>query len=306
MAGKEPLFSGSPYIIELLTPKQSDERFEEKLDEFAQRYSRILTEGATVSVCDNPLGNLHFTAMEVVGFLQLQFQPERTLLHLNSFHRKPDFDDFLAEARGHGLKYLLIVSGDGSPRLPRLEPDELGMDAKTVTSVEMLRYIEKQYPGCFTCGVAFNQYEPLDSEREKLSRKLDAGARFVITQPVIGREDSVAALESLGVPVFVGAWMSKHIEPLCECIGVQRPLEARYDPLSNLGRVKEAYPGQGRSISPSSGSSGIGGASWTARLRFPQARGGRWLRRTGRAGRRSNRQRPEEDSRLRTARRKQL
>ena len=192
------VFADSPYIIELLTPKQSDEDFETKLEEFSQKYKRILDEGATVSICDNPLGNIHFTAMEVVGFLHLAFPPERTLLHLNSFHRKVDFDGFLREAHERGLKYILVVSGDGSPRLPRLEPEELGITAKTVTSVEMLRYIESEYPGHFSCGVAFNQYEPLAHEREKLRRKIDAGARFVITQPVIGREESVAALQEHG------------------------------------------------------------------------------------------------------------
>lgn len=239
------VFADSPYIIELLTPKQSDDDFETKLDHFSQKYKRILDEGATVSICDNPLGNIHFTAMEVVGFLELAFQPERTLLHLNSFHRKVDFDVFLREAREQGLKYLLVVSGDGSPRLPRLEPEELGITAKTVTSVELLRYIEREYPGHFTCGVAFNQYEPLEAEMEKLRRKLEAGARFVITQPVMGREESVAALGSAGVPIFVGAWMSRRIDPLCECIGVKKPENAAYDPVSNLQRIQDGYPGWG-------------------------------------------------------------
>ena len=131
----------TPYIIELLTPKQNDETFEQKLEQFAERYRRILDQGAVVSICDNPLGNLHFTAMEVMGAMELPFDPGRTLLHLNAFHRKVDLDAFLTEARDHGLKNLLVVSGDGGPRLPRLEPDELGSAAKSVTSVELLRYI---------------------------------------------------------------------------------------------------------------------------------------------------------------------
>ena len=61
------VFADSPYIIELLTPKQNDEDFEQKLEQFAERYRRILDQGAAVSICDNPLGNIHFTAMEVMG-----------------------------------------------------------------------------------------------------------------------------------------------------------------------------------------------------------------------------------------------
>ena len=111
--------SNTPYIIELLTPKQNDESFEEKLQRFAERYRRILDHGAVVSICDNPMGNLHFTAMEVMDAMELPLNPERTLLHLNSFHRKIDLDAFLRESCDRGLKYLLVVSGDGGPRLSR-------------------------------------------------------------------------------------------------------------------------------------------------------------------------------------------
>ncbi|HVP19669.1 MAG TPA: methylenetetrahydrofolate reductase [Spirochaetia bacterium] len=239
------LFRDSPYIIELLTPKQADEDFESKLDGFAQHYRAILDHDAVVSICDNPLGNLRFTAMEVAGFLDLPVDQERTLLHLNSFHRKEDLDGFLREARERGIRHLLAVSGDGGPRLPRLEPSELGFDTRTVTSVEILRYIEREHPGFFSCGVAFNQYEPAEHELEKLRRKLDAGAKFVITQPVVCADVAVEDLLDIGVPVFVGAWMSKRLDPLCECVGVKKPENAVYDPAENLACLDRGYPGCG-------------------------------------------------------------
>jgi methylenetetrahydrofolate reductase (NADPH) len=239
------LFDDAAYVIELLTPKQSDENFEAKLEEFARRYYTVLERGAVVSICDNPMGKLRFAALEVAEFLGLPFHPERTLLHLNSFHRKEDFDAFLGEARDRGIRHLLAVSGDGGPRLPRLEPSQLGIEGKTVTSVEILRYVEREHPGFFTCGVAFNQYEPLEDERDKLRRKLDAGAQFVITQPVLGNDSIVQELRPVGVPVFVGAWMSKKIDPLCECVGVRKPAASFYDPVENLRRVHEGYPGFG-------------------------------------------------------------
>ena len=237
------LFRDASYVIELLTPKQNDQDFEAKLEEFARRYRRILDHGAVVSICDNPLGNLHFTAMEVADFLELPLDGDRTLLHINSFHRKDDLDAFLTKARDRGIRHLLAVSGDGGPRLPKLEPSDLRLDAKVVTSVELLRYIERECPGSFTCGVAFNQYEPLEHEREKLKRKIDAGARFAITQPVVGAEAAVEDLRSEGIPVVVGAWMSKRIDPLCECVGVKKPENAVYDPATNLARIHEVYAG---------------------------------------------------------------
>jgi len=206
----------TPYVIELLTPKQSDDDFEARLEVFAERYRRILDAGAVVSIPDNPMGNVHFTAQEVVDFLALPLDPERTLLHLNSFHLKSDMDTFLGGAAERGVKNLLVISGDGGPKLPRLEPSDVGIDAKTVTSIVLLQYIEREYPGVFTCGVAFNQYEPAEYELGRLDRKLEAGARFVITQPVIGDDSIVASLGSCGVPVFIGAWMSKRVDLLLE------------------------------------------------------------------------------------------
>ena len=223
-----------PYLIELLTPRQSDEDFEGKLEIFGQRYRKIMDHGATVSIPDNPMGHVHFTAMEVVEFLGLPFDRERTLLHLNTFHRKVDLDTFLEAAATASLKHLLVVRGDGGPRLAKLEPSDIGSAAKTVTSVELLEYIRRQYPGAFTCGVAFNHYEPPEHELEKLRRKIEAGARFLITQPVIGSDSTVSSLRGFGLPVWVGAWMSRKVKLLLECVGAPSTGKIDYDPAANL------------------------------------------------------------------------
>jgi methylenetetrahydrofolate reductase (NADPH) len=235
----------TPYVIELLTPKQSDEDFEARLEVFAERYRRILDEGAVVSIPDNPMGNVHFTALEVVEFLDLPLDPERTLLHLNSFHLKTDLDAFLRGAADRGVKNVLVVSGDGGPKLPRLEPSDVGIDAKTVTSIVLLQYIEREFPGVFTCGVAFNQYEPAEHELGRLERKFEAGARFVITQPVMGHDSVVASLKSFGAPVFIGAWMSKRVDLLLECVGLEPKADEQYDPAENLALLHRTYPDYG-------------------------------------------------------------
>lgn len=238
VAGKD-----RPYIIELLTPKQSDEPLEERLEAFGQRYRRIAETDAVVSIPDNPMGNLHFTALEVAEYLSLPFDPQRTLLHLNSFHRRNDLERFLEGAAELGLRSLLVVSGDGGPRLPKLEPEDIGVEGKTVTSVELLRFVEREFPGRFDCGVAFNHYEPPEHELEKLRRKLDAGARFVITQPVIGFDRTVLSLRSFGVPVWVGAWLSKRVDLLLACVGdAGRADPPSYDPYANLSALHAGYP----------------------------------------------------------------
>lgn len=236
------------YIIELLTPKQKDiDKIDSKLRIFAERYEKILKTESMVSIPDNPLGNLHFTAMETLEYLDLKLNPEKTLLHLNSFHRKQDLDRFLKEAADKSLKYLLIVSGDGSPKLPRLEPSQLGIEAKTVTSVELLEYVNKEYQNAFIIGVAFNQYEPQKNEIEKLEKKIEAGAKFITTQPVLWsgslKDSSIEAIKKYSLPVNLGCWMSNNIQLLYECVGIEKmkPLDI-YNPLKNLKILHRLHP----------------------------------------------------------------
>jgi methylenetetrahydrofolate reductase (NADPH) len=145
-----------------------------------------------------------------------------------------------------GVQNLLCVSGDGGPRLPKLEPEDLQIDAKSVTSVELLRYIESAYAGRFTLGVAFNQYEPLEHELRKLDDKLEAGARFVATQPVLGEDARIRELLRRDLPVYLGAWMSRNVRLLEDCVGypVDDPV-ADYDPLQNLKRLQDSFSSAG-------------------------------------------------------------
>ena len=240
------VFGTSPYIVEILTPRQSEQDFESALTRFRERYNRIVEEGHVVSVPDNPMGSLHFTALEVLQYEELPVRPDQFLLHLNSFHRKVDFDDMLEQADSLGVRNILCISGDGGPRLPKLEPEDLGFDTKAVTAVELLRYIESSFPGRFTLGVAFNQYEPLDHELAKLDSKIAAGARFVATQPVIGEDAAIRELLGRDMPVYLGAWMSRKIHLLEDCVGYPMgdALEG-YNPEENLRRLHRLYKPDG-------------------------------------------------------------
>jgi len=240
---------GTPYLIELLTPKQDADDLEAQLEVFAERYQRIMNAGTAVSIPDNPMGEPRFTPLEVMDFLELPMNPERTLLHLNSFHAKADMDGFLRVAADRGFHKLLVISGDGGPKLPRLEPSDIGVDAKTVTSIVLLGYIEREFPGVFTCGVAFNQYEPPEHERERLQSKIDAGARFVITQPVLGEDPVVSSLRDFHMPAFVGAWMSKRIDLLMECVGLEPREDDAYSPYENYMLLDRTYPDFGLYLS---------------------------------------------------------
>jgi methylenetetrahydrofolate reductase (NADPH) len=261
----------SCYLVEILTPKQSEQDFEASLPIFRERYNRIVDEGHIVSVPDNPLGNLHFTALEVIQYDKLGVRPNQFLLHLNTFHRKVDLDALLEQADQMGVQNILCITGDGGPRLPKLEPEDLNVPAKSVTSVELLRYIESAYPGRFTLGVSFNQYEPLDHEFKKLESKVEAGARFAVTQPVLEENEGIRELLGRNLPVYLGAWMSRNVSVLEDCVGY--PLDhavADYNPVENLHRLQDLFSPDGYYLSLLSFK-----GSWETVLLQPKLVGGR-------------------------------
>ena len=106
-------------------------------------------------------------------------------MNLNTFHIKEELDGLLKAASNAGLKYLLIVRGDGGPALPKLNPGSIGGKRNVATSIDLLSYINTKHPDVFITGAAFNQYNPIPFETERLRQKINAGAKFVITQPVI-------------------------------------------------------------------------------------------------------------------------
>ncbi|MCX6560004.1 MAG: methylenetetrahydrofolate reductase [Candidatus Aminicenantes bacterium] len=230
------------FHVEILTPKRDSARIEEDLEKFAEKYRLVMAAGYAACITDNPMGLLSFQATEVIEISELPVAPDQILVHLNTFHTKKELDELLQAYREMGGRHLLVVSGDGSQRLHRLEPEEIGIPAVTVTSVELIRYIHREFSGAFHCGVAFNPYEPQDSELEKMRRKIDAGAEFIITQPIIGRDDRVLALKPFGRPVILDAWMSKKLHLLSECVGATIPEDTPYDPMQNLRDLRALYP----------------------------------------------------------------
>ncbi len=259
-------------FIELLALKHNVEDFEGGMEKFAERYQLFLENDMVICIPDNPMSNLSYMGTEMIEALELPVEQENIVLHLNTFHRKTDekydpakeqneqdFDILVGHAAALGIKYLLCVSGDGSERLPRLQPEDLGYDpekTKTITSVQLLEYLGRAYPGVFTLGAAFNQYEPLEAEMEKLRHKIAAGAVFIITQPVVLTESGDPALTTAnnnlremmkyaddhGLQVVLGVWMSAKMAYLIpECIGYDVDF-GNFSPVENLKVIRETYP----------------------------------------------------------------
>jgi hypothetical protein len=76
-----------------------------------------------------------------------------------------------------------------------------------------------------------------------MKQKVDAGARFAVTQPIIGKDENVDRLKDFNVAVVVEAWMSKNIDLLYRSVGKNKDEKAKnYDPIENLKALHAFYP----------------------------------------------------------------
>ena len=214
--------------VEILPPRQNTQKLLEDLERFDMKYRKILDAGYSICITDNAMGNLAFQGMELIEELNLPVKADQLMIHLNTFHSKKNLDEILISCADQGVVNLLAVSGDGNERLPRVTPEELGYpEATVVTSVELLHYINREYPGKFHLGVAFNPYEPEHHEFEKMERKIDAGAEFVITQPILGENEITRKL----IDRF--------------SVGYEIPQDSAFDPIAGLKQLQALYPNCG-------------------------------------------------------------
>lgn len=233
-----------PYLIELLTPRKSSEGISEQvLVRFAERFTRIMACGCGISIPDNPMGNLRMGALEAIELLGLEFDSERLVINLNTYHTRKQLDEILDGAVRAGVRYLLIVRGDGSPDLPRLAPGSIGGKFNVASSADLIGFINSTYQEKFFTGAAFNHYNPINVELMRLNKKIAAGARFVVTQPVIGAESRLDQLKTLDIPLVVEAWMSNNIDLFSHSVGDDTLEVGGYDPAANLQLLHESFPG---------------------------------------------------------------
>ena len=233
------------YHVEVLPPKQDSEKLEKDLETFSNKYLRVMDSGYCACITDNAMGLLSFQGTEMIEELNLPIMPEQVMIHLNTFHTKDDLDNILNICKTKGIRYLLIITGDGSERLPKLQPSDVGAsDVESVTTVELLKYINREYPDTFVLGVAFNPYEPEEHEFEKMERKIKTGATFIITQPLIEKNEIVDRLieKYPEIQVIVEAWMSRKLHLLSEAVGYEIPENTEFDPISTLKILHKLYP----------------------------------------------------------------
>ncbi|MGD9363325.1 MAG: methylenetetrahydrofolate reductase [Desulfobacterales bacterium] len=232
------------YMVELLSPKRSaGDQMESFLDRFAERYRRILDAGCGLSIPDNPMGQPRLGALESIQLRGLSVDPAKVVMNLNTFHTKNELDGLLQNAAQANLKYILVIRGDGGPLLSKLDPKSVGGKLSVATSIDLIRYINKEFSDQFITGTAFNPYNRMPFELNRMKQKIDAGAKYVVTQPIIGQDENVDKLKDFNIPIVVEAWMSKNIDLLYRSVGKDKDERAeKYDPTENLKALHASYP----------------------------------------------------------------
>jgi len=233
-----------PYIIEILTPRRSPEAdIDQLLERFAERVHLIMEAGCALSIPDNPMGQLRLGALESLESKGLTIDSEKVMMNVNTFHAKDELDALLQKAADLGIKYILVVRGDGGPDLSRLDPQSIGGSYNITTTMDLLRYINSEFAHTFVTGAAFNPYKPMPFELDRAQQKMEAGAQFIVTQPVIGRNEHTDSLGNICENVIVEAWMSANIDLFYKSVGIKSIEQAEYyDPLANLSELHEVYP----------------------------------------------------------------
>jgi 5,10-methylenetetrahydrofolate reductase len=173
-------------------------------------------EGITaVNVTDNQGANMRLSSLALAA--QLQQAGTETILQLTCRDRnRMALQSDLLGAASFGIENLLLLSGDHSKfgdhpdARPVFDLDSvqlLAMTAGLMAGVDMvgkaLNGVPKFFPGAAVNPAA----EPFELMFQKVSKKVDSGARFFQTQSIFDRcalERFMVAMQPLGVPVVAG------------------------------------------------------------------------------------------------------
>ena len=169
-----------------------------------------------INVADSPRAQARMSALAMAGLIQNRLGME-TILHLACRHRNlVALHSELLGAHAMGVRNVFVVMGD-PPRIGDYPDATAVADIVPSRLVQLIKAFNRgedlggrpiEQPTSFFVGVAFNpNAENLDRELKALEKKVDAGADFLLTQPVYDPEVLERVLQRIGafpVPVIMG------------------------------------------------------------------------------------------------------
>jgi methionine synthase / methylenetetrahydrofolate reductase(NADPH) len=171
-----------------------------------------------ITLADNSLAILRVSNLAIGAILKQKYNI-MPLLHISC--RDKNLIGLQSELMGIaalGIRHILPLTGD-----PAKFGDQPGAssvyDVNSVQLMEIISGLNKGYnfagknikfPTDFVMGCTFNpNAKNLDAQVARLERKLAAGARYVMTQPVFDQtlvQQMHARTKHLGVPILTGVW----------------------------------------------------------------------------------------------------
>jgi len=189
-------------IVELLPPKGADA--EKMIDTALMLKSR----GAKLfSFPENPLAQVRMSSIAAAGLVKRQTQTD-TIFHYTCRDRNLiGLQSDLLGACALGLDKVLAITGDPASLGSNPEASSV-FDLNSIKLVGLISNMRRELGLDLSIGVAFNpNFENISGQLERLKRKIEAGADFVLTQPVFDIQKAVLTVEEtakLGVPVYFG------------------------------------------------------------------------------------------------------
>ena len=177
----------------------------------------LLTEAGVdcINVSDSPLARMHLSAV-VMAIMVHQRTGTETIVHFVTRDRNlMALQADLLGAHAMGLRNILCLRGDFPKGVGYATP--VGVwDVSPVGLIRILKGMNEGVdaagnpigePASFFIGAAANPMAPLEVEERLLRRKREAGADFLVTQPVFDAalvEKYVQAVGHLRIPVILG------------------------------------------------------------------------------------------------------
>ncbi len=185
---------------------------------FAAACALIDAGSDAITLADNSLAILRVSNLAIGAILKQKYNI-MPLLHISC--RDKNLIGLQSELMGIaalGIRHILPLTGD-----PAKFGDQPGAssvyDVNSIQLMEIISGLNRgynfagkniKYPTDFVMGCTFNpNAKNLDAQVARLERKVAAGARYVMTQPVFDQalvQQMHARTKHLGVPILTGVW----------------------------------------------------------------------------------------------------
>jgi methylenetetrahydrofolate reductase (NADPH) len=155
------------------------------------------------SVATNPVARPHMSALALSALIQQRIGKPAILHCTTRDHNRLSVQGLLWGARALGITSVLVATGD-------LLGVGLGVKTTTVRDLDVYALVRMAREAGMVTGVVLDprpESGRLSQEVRRLEKKVEAGAQFVVTQPVYdepGAETLYTATKDLGIPVILG------------------------------------------------------------------------------------------------------